>query len=336
MKNVSYSDIFGKHSGKNVFPQFRSFTNKTILITGSRGMLGGALRATILEYVTNNSDCSSTIFLASRDWEAQKPLHFLNSSVIYISNSEARAGIHDFNFIIHCASPSNFSKVTSFEELVDVNQKYLEDCIGDQTECITYISSGEVYGGESTTSTPSRKNLMLKEQRGYYPLAKLATEEYLTALNHNQGLKVKILRLFHTFGPGLSRDDGRSFADFLYAGAENNPICLKTSGKQVRSFLYLADAVRAIFHFTLAEKNYELHNIGSNVPVSIEEFAEMVAKVTQQQVIFRPEDGYVASPFTSILPDVETARVQGWRPDTNLVDSINQTVQWIRKSDFTR
>ncbi len=334
MINVNYSDIFVKDTDKINFTQFGNFSNKSILITGSRGMLGGGLSATIIEYVKNNPQDTITIFLASRNWGALKPLRFFNSSVIYISNSDARARLHEFNFIIHCASPSNFSKVTSYEDLLDINQKYLEDCIGDQTECVTYISSGEVYGGESTTTLPSRKNLMATGDRGFYPLAKLATEEFLTQLNQNQGLKVKTLRLFHTFGPGLSRDDGRSFSDFLYAGADNNPICLKTNGKQVRSFLYLADAVRAVFHFTLASRNYEIHNIGSDIPVRIEEFAEMVAEVTRQKVVFVPEDGYVKSPFSLILPDIETARAEGWRPHTNLADSVNLTIQWIRKSNY--
>lgn len=331
MRQVNYDDIFGKNFDNHFLLKLKGLNNKSILVTGAQGMLGGAIARSITEFVAENPNYHLDVYLASRDWGENKDFVVSGSSIFYLSNQEARAGLYDFNFIIHCASPSNFSKVTSFEELLDINQKFLEDCIGEQTECVTFISSGEVYGGNSSKHAPSQFNLMQQGERGFYPLAKLMTETYLANLNQSRGLAIKILRLFHTFGPGLSKNDGRSFSDFLYAGAENRPIYLKTDGKQIRSFLYLGDATIAILHFALSTKKFELHDIGSNLPVSIGEFAETVAQLTLQNVIFRPENGYKMSPFSSILPDIRSAKAEGWEPRTNLLESITRTIRWISK-----
>jgi len=61
MINVNYSDIFVKDADKINFTQFGKFSNKSILITGSRGMLGGGLSATIIEYVKNNREIKSDV-----------------------------------------------------------------------------------------------------------------------------------------------------------------------------------------------------------------------------------------------------------------------------------
>lgn len=331
MKEAQFQDIYGDFCETDFFPQLDSLSNKSILITGSRGMVGGALAATMVEFAKRNPECNITVYLASRRWEGRKRQQYFNSTFIFISNELARAKHLDFNIIIHCASPSNFSKVSNLEELIDINQTFLEECISGLTECVTYISSGEVYGGEETNTQPSLAKLMSSGDRGLYPLTKLLTERYLTERGENEGFDVKILRLFHTFGPGLSKNDGRSFADFIYAGAGSQPIIMKTDGMQVRSFLYLADAVSAVFHFLTNGVKFEVHNIGSDIPITIREFAETIARVSLQEVIIRSDSEYVMSPFAEILPDIESARLAGWSPKTGLIDSINQTIRWIRK-----
>jgi nucleoside-diphosphate-sugar epimerase len=331
MKDVVFHDLYRDPIRAAHIARFRFFSQKSLLITGSSGMLGKALTATIIEMAKKNADMNLIIYLASRNWNGKQPIHLAGTTIYFITNDEARSGKYDFNFILHCASPSNYSRVKSLDELIEVNLNFLKDCIGNQTIGLTYISSGEVYGGDETTKLPNELELKSRGKRGFYPLAKLQTENFLAERNRNYGLQVKILRLFHTFGPGISKNDGRSFADFLYAGAESNQIVLKTDGSQVRSFLYLGDAVEAILHFSTNEKNFELHNIGSSIPVTIREFAEAVAKITQQKVIFRHDSKYVKSPFDVILPNIETAQESGWSPKTDLADSINQTIHWIRR-----
>jgi nucleoside-diphosphate-sugar epimerase len=280
-------------------------------------MLGQAVAIAISELI-EIGEINSKLFLASRT--APKEIdETKNKKIIRIPNHVARKGDMIFDVIIHCASPSNITKIKDLNELLDVNIGFLKDCTSASTSKIVYISSGEVYGGKSTSLASKVVKPPLDEKRNWYPFAKIETEEYLREISTNTDISVNIVRLFHTFGPGLKSDDGRSFSDIIFSAIFDKEIKLKSSGNQVRSFLYLGDAVRAILSPWDDRTRFNIQNVGSADSRSILEFAEIVGSMTGVNVVLTNHD-FEHSPFDVIVPDLSCTSIPNWKPIVSLED----------------
>ncbi len=324
---VQFSDLFNSTDNEILNIDYSSTYGKRILLTGSRGMIGGALSTTLTELLGDHLvECE--LFLASRSWQGCEEL-FPNKSIKLISNKEARSGSILFDIIIHCASPSNITKIESLDELIDVNTGFLKDCISPITEKVVFISSGEVYGGNITQTNSTPKSLNESIRRHWYPIAKLETEQFLRRMTENTNLSVDVVRLFHTFGPGLSPHDGRSFADVIYSAAFLKEITLMSDGQQIRSFLYLGDAVLAILLSLVRRNVYQISNVGSPEATSILSFANLVAEITGS-VVSVSNAKFEHSPFDIIVPDITETVKLGWSPKVSLTDAISATLLWIK------
>ncbi len=88
------------------------------------------------------------------------------------------------------------------------------------------------------------------------------------------GVPAKIVRPFHTYGPGMRLDDGRVYADFVSDIINKRNIHMKSDGSAIRAFCYLADATAGFFTVMLNGNNGEAYNIGNNqCEISILELA---------------------------------------------------------------
>jgi len=323
-KKVTFENLYQKKGDQFLNLDYSSIQGMRILITGCQGMLGGAIAVTFSELLRQGLiECE--MYLASRLWLKSSELDY-EKSVKLISNEEAREGSIEFDLIIHCASPSNITKIKSQEELRDVNTGYLKDCISTTTKKIIYISSGEVYGGSSTQVELIPPILNPEIRRHWYPISKLETELFLKKY---KSLSVDIVRLFHTFGPGLSHDDGRSFADIIYAAATHSEIVLKSNGAQIRSFLYVSDAVLAILICMTEVSTYRVLNVGSSDEMSIIDFARLVSEITGSKITYSHEN-FDHSLFDKIVPDISETTKIGWTPQVELSDAVAATLAWIK------
>ena len=326
-RQVLFEDLFNTTNNEILSLDYSSIRAERILITGSRGMLGTAL-ATALAKLVGDQLLECELFLASRTWQGSEEL-FKNSSIKLISNLEARSGKIEFDAIIHCASPSNITKIESFDQLSDINTGYLRDCISPFTRKVVFISSGEVYGGNVTLIDSIRPMLDPATRRHWYPIAKLDAELFLKQATVGTNLSVDVVRLFHTFGPGLSPQDGRSFSDIIYSAAFSKVITLKSDGKQIRSFLFLGDAVSAILLSLIRRNDYKITNVGSPQGISILNFAKLVAETTESAIRFS-DSKFDHSPFDSVIPDIQESVKLGWSPKVTLADAVSTTLRWIK------
>jgi len=324
---IEYKDIFVERDIDSFKINVDQLKGKRVLITGSQGMVGGAISVVFCELLTRGLlDCK--LFLASRSWAWIEP-HNPKNAIHRISNDEVRSRKHVFDVIIHCASPSNITKISTLADLREVNLGYLDDCITPETSKIIFISSGEIYGGKRTAIDSTPPIFDSQQRRNWYPIAKVETEQYLKEKCFAGNISVDIIRLFHTFGPGVKPDDGRSFADIIYEAANYGKVVLKSKGHQVRSYLYLGDMVHAIFKCLRLGKGYKIFNVGSPHALSILEFASLVGSLTGSTIEFRNEE-FEHSPFISIVPDISETRLIGWEPQIDLKESISRTLTWIR------
>jgi nucleoside-diphosphate-sugar epimerase len=199
-----------------------------------------------------------------------------------------------------------------------------------------FISSGEVYGvvhheiqaiGENDYGLVDPTKV-----RSCYAEGKRVGENLCVNWSHQFEVPTKIVRPFHTYGPGLKLDDGRVYADFIADIVAQRDIVLKSSGAAVRSFCYVADAIRGFFTVMLKGKNAEAYNVGNlSEAHSVAELAEaLVALYPERNIKVRREareTSYLESPIPRNCPNVEKARALGWKPRYTIEEGFRKTIE---------
>lgn len=305
-----------------------------ILITGAKGMLGNALAYAMQELQSKGFLNESKIILSSRNWSTKETMYWQKfGNIETVTNIDLLNNYQSIDYVIHTASPSNITKINSIADLRNPNTKLLKNIFRLSPKKILYISSGEVYGGGSTLENQHTNNFSFEVVRDWYPLIKLETEKILHNFGEAHGIQTTVVRLFHTFGPGLKSNDGRSFAEILWRAMEEKRIILKSNGTQTRSFLYISDAVNGILKalFTAQNKQITL-NLGSEVPVTIKEFAELVGTHTGANIHINIDDKFEHSPNDFIVPNLDTIKKFNWEPVIDIDTGILRTLRWIEKT----
>ena len=206
--------------------------------------------------------------------------------------------------------------------------------VNSTTERILYTSSSEVYGKSDTEQLYKEDVLhpLPDGARSDYPRAKLAGEELAIQLREQFKLKVVICRLFHTYGPGVRQNDGRSFADFIWNCAKGRKPELYSDGSQVRTFLYSEDAISAFLLLLSGESTHSIFNVGSESPLTIRQLAETVATCAGVSGVSNVKKliDFEQSKTNKIVPDISRIKNLGWRESTSLEGGINRTLNWAK------
>jgi nucleoside-diphosphate-sugar epimerase len=314
------------------------FQGKSILITGGTGMIGSYFVEALCSACELQGVKPKEIHLITRQPDYLKLGSLEKYKYVTFGDSRAFRGTHKkgFQYLIHAASPASPTNFPSLSELIEVNAGFLSTMITAETEKVLYVSSGEVYGAKSPV--PVSEEYVGKidplAPRSPYPLAKIEAERVGFELCSNFGIDLKIVRLFHSFGPGVREDDGRSFADFLWQCARGKDPLLLSEGKDIRTFLYSEDAITAMFNIMASDKAIGPINVGSEHPVTIREFATRISEIggLRGKLLHRIKNqDYVASPNHIIIPNTLKLKELGWKQEVNLDDAICRTLEWIKR-----
>lgn len=331
LQQAGYQDIFTDE--KIIFGLVSTFQPKRILITGAQGMVGNAIACSIQHMRSSGVLQYSELVLASRTWNkdyAQK--YTTQLGIKCIGNSEIEE-IGKIDLVIHTASPSNITHIESLSQLREVNIEFIHLLRKLNPKKFIFLSSGEVYKSENLSEGSKSTNFSDGVKRDWYPIAKLEAEDTLQKLALSGEFNAHVIRLFHTFGPGVKSDDGRSFADILWRAVTRGEIALLSKGDQIRSFLYLSDAISGIISAALHENGkFQISNLGSTAPVSILEFAQMTARITGSTIKFADGGNYLHSPNDNLVPKLGNILSCGWEPQVDLETGIRRTTTWIQNS----
>jgi UDP-glucuronate decarboxylase len=342
---MSKIDLLNLPDFKSIFENSSLITNlsefeqpKAVLITGAQGMLGHGLAVAINSLNGKVGVNKIQLILASRHWnESSVKFWKKYSNYDLILNDEIPNINKRIDLVIHAASPSNITRISSFEQLEWANLGLMREIFKLNPHKVVYISSGEVYGGGKTDEEFFFNGFSKDQVRDWYPITKLASESELRLFQSKHEVEVCVIRLFHTFGPGVKSNDGRSFADVLWGATLRREILLKSKGDQVRTFLYLSDAVEGIVLLAFRKyPGFNIVNLGSSTPYSIYEFAETAARLTGANIIFDTTVTFQHSPNQTIVPNVNRLSQKGWNQKVTLEDGIRRTINWIRGSTLAR
>ncbi len=333
---------------------FNEFNNKTVLITGSSGLIGSQL-VELFACISNIKKLNIKIIATGRNKERlEKRFSHLttNKNIKFIElniDDESKLDIRDdVNYIIHAASPTSSkffvtNPVETLNTTIHGTNKILELAKQKKVEAMVYLSSLEVYGIPYNEDVKENDygyidNLSI---RSSYSEGKRATECLCSAYASEYNVNVKIARLSQTFGPGVIYEDGRVFAEFVRCAIEKRDIVLHTKGNTLRTYCYTKDALSAILTILLKGEKGEAYNVTNpDTAVTIREMAEMVCKLFADSNINLkieiPEDvgkfGY--NPEMKIRLNIEKISNLGWKPTVKLEKMFLKLKQSMEKEKY--
>lgn len=245
--------------------------------------------------------------------------------------------IPDVDFFGHFASPASPAHYTSADDVWTANLGPLVSALTSSAvpRRTLFISSGEVYGSQGSYSPSEDVPVEFQSggTRSWYPNAKIAAEQILGVANASNVTRGVSARLFHSFGPGVRRDDGRSFADFLWAAALGEPIKLYSAGTQVRSFAYLEDTTVGLWIAMAGNHPFATLNVGGAEVMSILDFARVVGEVAGVDVEKNnagEQSARTESPIETTSPNLSRLMDLGWSQKVSLREAVARTIEFIR------
>lgn len=320
------------------------FRNKTILISGASGFIPAYLVETIMNL--NPSINTKVIALVRNQSKANKRFsHWLQDIRLKILTHDVNIPFYSkdkIDYIIHAASQAS-PKYFGIDPVGTLNPNVLGTinllnlAKEHKVESFLFFSSGEVYGEVKQEDIPINEDtfgfLNPCSVRACYAESKRMGENICVSYHTQYGVNTKIVRPFHTYGPGMALDDGRVFADFVANVVKNQDIILKSDGSAIRSFCYLSDATLGFLMVLLEGENGQAYNIGNpKEEYSILELANKIAgiypnlgiKVVNQ--VSSRNDNYLESPIKLNTPNINKIMKLGWRPEISVQTGFKRTI----------
>jgi nucleoside-diphosphate-sugar epimerase len=152
----------------------------------------------------------------------------------------------------------------------------------------------------------------------------------LASYEAQYGIDYVGVRLCHTFGPGISLEDGRAFAQFISNVVKGEDIVLQSDGSAMRTYTYVADAIGAmLLAFTKGKDHY--YNIANlDNLISIRDLAELIAGLDPKhkcKVRFaNQQSGLKYLPFKLGIMNVDRIKAIGWRPQVDIEKAFQYTL----------
>jgi len=199
---------------------------------------------------------------------------------------------------------------------------------------IFQASTSEVYGDPSVHPQPESYwgNVNPIGKRSCYDEGKRCAETLFFDYHRQHGLKIKVARIFNTYGPHMHPNDGRVVSNFIVQALSGSPITIYGDGSQTRSFCYVDDLIRAVMLLMGTDDSVTGPiNLGNPGEFSMLELAEEILRITRSksQIEFQPLPN---DDPARRRPDIALAsKLLDWKPSVPLRDGLERTVEYFRR-----
>lgn len=345
IENKIYVNDFEEISNLNI--AYNKLNGKTILITGSTGLIGSCL-VDYLMYRNNvlNDNIKVICSVRNKEESIKRFSKYIESKKFIIVEQDILEEInieYDADYVIHAASGADpKTYVTNPVGVMKTNfigtLNLLNYAKKSKAKRMMFVSSGEVYGQtldkEAKFKEYENGNVEFLNSRSCYPESKRASETLCMAYSAQFDIETVIGRFCHVYGPTMLKKDSRVYAQMLNNVLEDNDIVLKSEGLQIRSYCYVVDAVSAILCILLNGEKNNAYNVSDKESiVTIRTLAETIAKVSNKKVKFElpsetDKKGYTK--LTQTIMDSEKLENIGWHPITKFEDGIKKTINILK------
>ncbi len=311
-----------------------SSTRKRVLVTGGAGFLGSHLCERLLEQ-GHDVLCVDNYFTGRKDNVA----HLLG-------NPNFEAMRHDVCFPLYVevdeiynlacpASPIHYQfdpvQTTKTSVLGAINMLGLAKRVKAK---IFQSSTSEVYGDPTMHPQPEdyRGNVNPIGPRACYDEGKRAAETLFFDYHRQHKLRIRVARIFNTYGPRMHPNDGRVVSNFIVQALKGEPITIYGNGEQTRAFCFVDDLVEGFLRLMAASDDVTGPiNLGNPVETTVRELAETIIAMTGSRSKIESRPLPVDDP-TQRCPDISRARnLLEWEPRVPLAVGLERTVAYFNR-----
>lgn len=308
---------------------------KRILVTGGAGFIGSNLCRRLLaegNYVICVDNLYTGRMVNIEEFVGQENFEFINHNIIEPLDISRIDEIYN----LACpASPPHYQKSPTYTTktciLGVINM--LELATKNHAK-IMHFSTSEVYGDPHVHPQVEtyRGNVNPIGPRACYDEGKRCAETLCFDYHREYGTKIKVIRIFNTYGPGMDPEDGRVVSNLIIQALKGEDITLYGDGKQTRSFCYVDDLVEGIVRMMASEDAFMGPvNLGNPGEFTIKELADFILEMipTKSKVVYMdlPKDDPMQR-----KPDITLAHemLDGWSPKIALKEGLEFTIEYFK------
>lgn len=307
---------------------------KRILVTGGAGFIGSHLCERLLNE-GNEVICVDNYFTGSK----QNIIHLIDNPYFEIIRHDITFPLYvevDEIYNLACpASPVYYSfdpiQTTKTSVMGAINMLGLAKRLKIK---ILQASTSEIYGDPEVHPQPEsyRGNVNPIGPRACYDEGKRCAETLFFDYYRQLRIKIKVIRIFNTYGPKLQPDDGRVISNFIVQALKNKDITIYGDGSQTRSFCYVDDLVEGIIKMMNSRDDFVGPvNLGNPTEFTILNLAKKIIKLTDSKsnIIYNslPEDDPKQR-----QPNIELAHKElKWEPKIQLDEGLKKTINYFER-----
>ncbi len=307
---------------------------KKILVTGGAGFLGSHLCEQLLKS-EHEVLCVDNYFTGNK----ANILHLLDNPRFELMRHDVTFPLYvevDEIYNLACpASPIHYQhdpvQTTKTSVHGAINMLGLAKRVGAK---ILQASTSEVYGDPSMH--PQREdywgNVNPIGVRSCYDEGKRCAETLFFDYHRQHSLRIKIMRIFNTYGPRMHPQDGRVVSNFIVQALKGEPITIYGDGSQTRSFCFVDDLVKGMISLMgAADEFVGPVNIGNPNEFTIKQLAEVIIEQTgsKSELVFNP---LPSDDPKQRRPDISLANSElNWFPQIELEEGVSKTIEYFRK-----
>ncbi len=308
--------------------------SEKILVTGGAGFIGSHLIETLLEKDNEivvldnlNTGCLDNLSTNLEKIEYVKG-DIRDKEIVY-------KALDNVTKVYHLAAEVGVDRSIKVPAAVtiDINlngtKKVLETCIDSDVNTLLFASSSEVYGHIPKDKLPIAEDDNFKPDT-VYGESKLRAEKLCKQFSDEFGLNTISVRYFNVYGPRQSLN-GYAVPHFINKALRNENIKIHGNGKQIRDFTFVEDAVDATVRACNKKYDKEVFNIGSGIPVVIEDLAEKIIELCDADSrieyisLRRPTDTY-----DKYAEPSKIKTLTGWNPKVGLEEGLKRTIEYYK------
>lgn len=307
---------------------------KRILITGGAGFIGSHLCERLLS-LGNEVICLDNYFTGSK----KNILHLLNNPYFEVIRHDVTMPIlveTDEIYNLACpASPVHYQyngiKTIKTSVMGAINTLGLAKRTKSR---ILLASTSEVYGDPDVH--PQHEgywgNVNTLGPRACYDEGKRCAETIFMNYHNQNSVNIKIARIFNTYGPRMSRNDGRVVSNFILQALQDQDITIFGDGSHTRSFQYIDDLTEGLIRLMATPDSFTGPvNLGNPVEISVKVLAEIIISMTgsKSRITYLP---LPQDDPRQRKPDIALAKKElNWEPKVGLEEGLGKTVDYFRR-----
>jgi len=309
-----------------------NYHRKRILITGGAGFLGSHLCERLLNE-GNEVLCLDNFFTGTKE----NIIHLMDNHRFELIRHDVEFPIHlevDEIYNLACpASPIHYQHnpihTTKTSIMGALNMLGLAK---RQHAKIMQASTSEVYGDPEVHPQPETYwgNVNPIGYRSCYDEGKRCAETLFFDYHREHKLKIKVARIFNTYGPRMHPSDGRVVSNFIIQALQGKDITIYGDGSQTRSFCYVDELIDGFVRLMASPDEFTGPvNLGNPVEFTIKELAEKVVDMTGS----KSKICYLPLPHDDPKqrqPDITLAKKElNWKPKIKLEDGLIKTIEYF-------